>query len=125
MFRKIEYKKEKLPFYYIKEKEDEEAGAISIEAYGKIDGITKYLYATFILLDPTMYDGNDYEDMIEVLKKTKEKNVIINLKYKKGELVGFTLDCESLAKNLNDERFNKIEILYMGINNESAIREEK
>ena len=43
-----------------------------------------------------------------------------NLKYKKGRLIGFNLDGESLAKNLNDERFNKIEILITGIDDKSA-----
>ncbi|MFQ9442674.1 MAG: hypothetical protein ACLR1A_07120 [Eubacterium ventriosum] len=35
---KAEYKKEELPFCYIKNKEDIELGGITIEAYGKIDG---------------------------------------------------------------------------------------
>ena len=34
--------------------------------------------------------------------------------------MGFNLDSESLAKNLNDERFNKIEILITGIDDKSA-----
>jgi len=42
------------------------------------------------------------------------------LKYKKERLVDFKLDSESLAKNLNDERFNKIEILITGIDDKSA-----
>ena len=35
-------------------------------------------------------------------------------------LIGFNLDGESLAKNLNDERFDKIEILITGIDDKSA-----
>ena len=35
---KAEYKKEELPFCYIKNNEDIELGGITIEAYGKIDG---------------------------------------------------------------------------------------
>ena len=38
-----------------------------------------------------------------------------------GILVDFKLDSESLAKNLNDERFNKIEILITGIDNKSLM----
>ena len=49
---KAEYKKEELPFCYIKNNEDIELGGITIEAYGKIDGEMKYLSATFILSDP-------------------------------------------------------------------------
>ena len=45
---KTEYKKEEFPFRYIKDKEDIEAGGISIEMYGKIDEVTKYLYTTFV-----------------------------------------------------------------------------
>ena len=70
----------------------------------------KYLSATFILSDPKMYDRNDYKGMMRVMEETKDKKVVLDLKYKKERLVDFKLDSESLAKNLNDERFNKIEI---------------
>ena len=117
LFGKNKYIKMELPFCYIKNKEDIEAGGITIEAYGEIDGEMKFLSATFVLSDLKMYDRNDYEDMIKVLE---DKKVIVNLKYKKGRLIGFNLDGESLAKNLNDERFNKIEILITGIDDKSA-----
>ena len=80
----------------------------------------KYLSATFILSDPKMYDRNDYKDMMRVMEETKDKKVVLDLKYKKERLVDFKLDSESLAKNLNDERFNKIEILITGIDDKSA-----
>ena len=118
---KAEYKKEELPFCYIKNKEDIEAGGITIEAYGEIDGEMKFLSATFVLSDLKMYDRNDYEDMIRVIEETKNKKVSLDLRYKKERLVGFNLDSESLAKNLNDERFNKIEILITGIDNKSLM----
>ena len=47
---KAEYKKEELPFCYIKNKEDIELGGITIEAYGKIDGEMKYLSAHLFYL---------------------------------------------------------------------------
>lgn len=117
---KAEYKKEELPFCYIKNNEDIELGGITIEAYGKIDGEMKFLSATFVLSDLKMYDRNDYEDMIRVKEETKNKKVSLDLRYKKERLVGFNLDSESLTKNLNDERFNKIEILITGIDDKSA-----
>ena len=117
---KAEYKKEELPFCYIKNKEDIEAGGITIEAYGEIDGEMKFLSATFVLSDLKMYDRNDYKDMMRVMEETKDKKVVLDLKYKKERLVDFKLDSESLAKNLNDERFNKIEILITGIDDKSA-----
>ena len=118
---KAEYKKEELPFCYIKNKEDIELGGITIEAYGKIDGEMKFLSATFVLSDLKMYDRNDYKDMMRVMEETKDKKVVLDLKYKKERLVDFKLDSESLAKNLNDERFNKIEILITGIDNKSLM----
>ena len=118
---KAEYKKEELPFCYIKNKEDIELGGITIEAYGKIDGEMKYLSATFILPDPKMYDRNDYKDMMRVMEETKDKKVVLDLKYKKERLVDFKLDSESLAKNLNDERFNKIDLLVTGIDDKSCV----
>ena len=110
-----------LAYFYIKNNEDIELGGITIEAYGKIDGEMKYLSATFILSDPKMYDRNDYKDMMRVMEETKDKKVVLDLKYKKERLVDFKLDSESLAKNLNDERFNKIEILITGIDNKSLM----
>ncbi|MFQ9442673.1 MAG: hypothetical protein ACLR1A_07115 [Eubacterium ventriosum] len=74
-----------------------------------------------ILSDPKMYDRNDYKDMMRVMEETKDKKVVLDLKYKKERLVDFKLDSESLAKNLNDERFNKIEILITGIDNKSLM----
>ena len=84
---KAEYKKEELPFCYIKNKEDIEAGGITIEAYGEIDGEMKFLSATFVLSDLKMYDRNDYEDMIRVIEETKNKKVSLDLRYKKERLV--------------------------------------
>ena len=118
---KTEYKKEEFPFCYKKDKEDIESGGITIEVYGKINDEMKCLSATFILSDPKMYDRGDYKDMIKCLEETKDKKVIVNLKYKKGRLIGFKLDSESLAKNLNDEMFNKIDLLVTGIDDKSCV----
>ena len=86
-----------------------EAGCIDIEAYGIVDGKQKYLYASHFLKNPFMYDNGDYEQMIELLKDTKGKQVTVRLKYKKDRLVGFKLLPESLAEALGDDRFLQLD----------------
>jgi hypothetical protein len=119
IFSKYEYKKIELPFYYIREKEDIEAGGFSIEAYGEINGQTQYFYASFILSDCRMYDNGDYNEMISILESAKNNSVELELKIKKGEIKGFTIDAKSLAHSLEDSRFEKIEAIFWNWGKES------
>ena len=119
IFSKYEYKKIELPFYYIREKEDIEAGGFSIEAYGEINGQTQYFYASFILSDCRMYDNGDYNEMINILESAKNNSVELELKIKKGEIKGFTIDAKSLAHSLEDSRFEKIEAILWNWGKES------
>lgn len=117
LFGKVVYKKVELPFCYIKEEVDYDAGAISIEAFGEIDGEKKYLYMSFVLTNHYMYDNGDYEDMIEALKNTQEKIIDIRLKYKNNKLVGFELEQGSLVDSMKDQRFDAIEVSFSSISN--------
>lgn len=108
IFSKYEYKKIELPFYYIREKEDIEAGGFSIEAYGEINGQTQYFYASFILFRlQNVWTMADYNEMINILESAKNNSVELELKIKKGEIKGFTIDAKSLAHSLEDSRFGK------------------
>ncbi len=119
LFGKVEHRKIELPFYYIREEEDIKAGAISIEAWGIIDGKTKYFYVLMELSDSVMYNNGDYEEMLKILEENVDRRVVLDLKYKKGKLKDFRIDKESLVRNLNDSRFGKIDILGWGINDKS------
>lgn len=120
MFGKITYKKVKLPFHYIKEEVDYDAGAISIEAFGDIDGEKIFLYMTFVLTNSYMYDNGDYDEMIKKLENSQDKKVNLILKYKKNKLVGFELEQGTLANSMNDQRFDAIEFLCSSISNVST-----
>ena len=120
MFGKITYKKVKLPFHYIKEEVDYDAGAIGIEAFGDIDGEKIFLYMTFVLTNSYMYDNGDYDEMIKKLENSQDKKVDLILKYKKNKLVGFELEQGTLANSMNDQRFDAIEFLCSSISNVSA-----
>lgn len=120
MFGKITYKKVKLPFHYIEEEVDYDAGAISIEAFGDIDGEKIFLYMTFVLTNSYMYDNGDYDEMIKKLENSQDKKVDLILKYKKNKLVGFELEQGTLANSMNDQRFDAIEFLCSSISNVST-----
>lgn len=109
IFSKYECKKMKLPFYYISDKEDIDAGGFSIEAYGEIDGQIQYFYASFILSDCRMYDNGDYNEMIKELDSIGENIIEIEVKIKKGKIKGFIIDEKSIAYSLKDKKFEKIE----------------
>ena len=111
-FSKYECKKMKLPFYYIRDKEEIDAGGFGIEAYGKIDGQIQYFYAFFMLSDCRMYDNGDYNEMIKVLDSMGENIIEIEVKIKKGKIKGFIIDEKSIAHSLRDKKFEKIENIF-------------
>lgn len=119
LFGKAEYKQVELPFYYIKEEEDERAGGMSIEAFGDIEGEKQYFYFSFLLSDLVLYDNGGYEEMLKNLENSKDKKVIINIKYKNEKIKGFSVDTKSLAQSLNDERFEHIDIVSWSWGKES------
>ena len=107
-FEKPIYKYQNMPFILDEFTDctpDDEKCLIDIEAYGNIDGQMKYCYSSFSLKKPEMYENGDFERMLNLLRASENKTVLVKLKYKKGILKDFRLMSESLAKAYNDERF--------------------
>ena len=119
LFAKPEYKEIELPFVFVEDPADSEAGGISIEAYGHILGQKKYCFASYELKNSKMYDNGDYEQMIGLLKNSADKTVKVTLKIKNGIAKSFKIDVNSLAQAYNDERFNSLSLLSWGFNDKS------
>ena len=120
LFSKPEYEEIMLPFIFIKDPDDLEAGVISIEAYGHIYEKKKYCFASYTLKNNKMYDNGDYEQMIDLLKNSADKMVKVILKIKKGIPKAFKIDVNSLAEAYGDERFKSLELVSWGFNVKSA-----
>lgn len=120
LFGKVEYRKIKLPFYYIEDEELDETETFSIEATGILDGVQVYFYYIFTLTDPFLYHNEDYEDMKNVLKKMKNGEIVINLKYKKKILKDFQLEDKALAQSTGDQRFEYVENFYRSFDVQSS-----
>lgn len=122
-FEKPIYKYQNMPFILDEFTDctpDDEKCLIDIEAYGNIDGQMKYCYSSFSLKKPEMYENGDFESMLNLLRASENKTVLVKLKYKKGILKDFRLMSESLAKAYNDERFLQIELTGWGLNEKSC-----
>lgn len=122
-FEKPIYKYQNMPFILDEFTDctpDDEKCLIDIEAYGNIDGQMKYCYSSFSLKNPEMYENGDFESMLNLLRASENKTVLVKLKYKKGILKDFRLMSESLAKAYNDERFLQLELTGWGLNEKSC-----
>ena len=123
LFKKLEYKYMEMRFIvddFSTQESDNERCLIDIEAYGEIDGKTRYFYSSFSLKNQEMYENGDFESMLNLLRAPDNKTVLIELKYKNCELKDFRLKTESLAKVYNDERFLQLELVGWGINDKSC-----
>ena len=123
LFKKSEYKYTELGFIlddFSIQESDSERITIDIEAYGEIDGKMRYCYSGFTLKDPKMYENGDFESMLDLLRNPDNKTVLIELKYKNGNLKDFRLKTESLAKAYNDERFLQLDLIGWGLNDISC-----
>ena len=88
-FKKPIYKYQNMPFILDEFTDctpDDEKCLIDIEAYGNIDGQMKYCYSSFSLKKPEMYENGDFESMLNLLRASENKTVLVKLKYKKGIL---------------------------------------
>ena len=123
LFKKSEYKYIELGFIlddFSIQESDSERITIDIEAYGEIDGKMRYCYSGFTMKDPKMYENGDFESMLDLLRNPDNKTVLIELKYKNGNLKDFRLKTESLAKAYNDERFLQLDLIGWGLNDISC-----
>lgn len=123
LFKKPEYKYIEMSFIlddFSTQESDNERITIDIEAYGEIDGKMRYCNSCFTLRDPQMYDNGEFESMLNLLRDSDNKTVLIELKYKNGDLKDFRLKTESLAKVYNDERFLQLELICWGLNDKSC-----
>ncbi len=118
-FTKPMYEEIRLPFRFVDDPTDLELGFINIEAYGNIFGKNKYCYAWYKLKNAKMYDNGDFEQIIEMLKKSTDKTVKVIIKLKKGVPKDFKIDVNSLAEEYNDDRFNSLSLLGWGFNDKS------
>ncbi len=120
LFAKPVYKTVDMPFFLIESNEDFEAGIISIEVAGVVDGKVMYLSASFSLKKHSMYDDGGYEDILENLRATQGREVSVVLKYRKNKLKSFKIDTESLAFACGDDRLEILELLGWGIHDYSV-----
>lgn len=123
LFRKTERKYMEMRFIlddFSVHEFDNERCLIDIEAYGEIDGKVKYCYSSFSLKNPQMYENGDFESMLNLLRASDHKTVLVELKYRNGRLKGFQLKTDSLAKTYNDERFLQLELTGWGLNDKSC-----
>ena len=58
--------------------------------------------------------------MLNLLRTSENKTVLVKLKYKKGIVKDFRLMPDSLAKAFNDERFLQLELTAWGLNDKSC-----
>ncbi len=117
-FTKSIYEEIRLPFILDNNPEDLESGLISIEAYGFVFQQMKYCYATYHL-KKQMYESEDYEQMINLLKNSAGKTVKVFIKIKKGIPEDFKIDINSLAEIYSDDRFKSLELVCWGFNDKS------
>lgn len=122
-FEKPVYKYQEMHFIldeFTNYEPDNEKCLIDIEAYGNIEGEMKYCYSSFALKKQEMYENGDFESMLDLLRSSEDKTVLVKMKYKKGIVKDFRLMLDSLAKAYNDERFLQLELTGWGINDKSC-----
>ncbi len=114
-FTKPEYKTVDMPFLLIEAQEDFEAGIISVETFGIVDGKSKFFSASFSLKKPSMYDDGSYDEILENLRATQGREISVVLKYRKNKLKSFKIDLDSLAFACVDDRLKELELLGWGV----------
>lgn len=109
-FAKAQYETVKLPYVCCMSNEDMYACTINLEAKGYVCGEMRYFFSSFIVGESNM------RDIVTALKNAENKQADVILKIKKGNLKDFKFDLKSIAKELGDERFEKLELCGWGIN---------
>ena len=137
-FAKPEYIELHLPLRMDREEEEMEAGIINLEAWGEVLGRRQYLYSSYSLKKPALYDDGTYETMLEDLEKLdalsagvddenaipQEKKGKVTLTVKKGRVKRVNIDLESLARVTGNEAFLCMEQLGWSVSEKSCIGEK-
>lgn len=127
-----------LPLRMDRDEEEMEAGIINLEAWGEVLGRRQYLYSSYSLKKPALYDDGTYEKMLNELAALdalsagvqeesdipQEKKVKVILKVKKGKVKRADIDLESLARVTGDEAFLSMEQLGWSVSGKSCIGQE-
>lgn len=124
LFSKPEITEIEATFKYLADLDDSdnlESGCFDIESVGHINGEKKYFFASFNLKNSKLYDGGDYEEMLQELSDVSDKVIKLIIETKGDKIKSFEIDLKSLATAMGDDRFLELDMLGYGIHDKSVL----
>ena len=91
--------------------EDFKQGVINIKVFGNILDETKYFYTTYTLSKMEMYENDDYNELINLLKNNQNKQLKVLYKVENNKVTDLKIDLVSLVSLFNDNRLKKLTLL--------------